>query len=110
MRIDNNTVLNDTAYSTDNVSQTTDDKTQKKQKTQGEGLSINGSELNLGEELVEEKRKKARSMAVQLIMDAFENDKKIDDDLAEKSSHVSSACSFCIDLSASAVFPPDGIF
>lgn len=87
MRIDNNTVLNDTAYSTDNVSQTTDDKTQKKQKTQGEGLSINGSELNLGEELVEEKRKKARSMAVQLIMDAFENDKKIDDDLAEKSSH-----------------------
>lgn len=26
-------------------------------------------------------------MAVQLIMDAFENDKKIDDDLAEKSSH-----------------------
>ena len=87
MRIDNNTVLNDTAYSTDNVRQTTDEKKQKAQKTQGEGLSINGSELNLGEELVEEKRKKARSMAVQIIMDAFEHDNKIDDDLAEKSSH-----------------------
>ncbi len=84
MRIDNNMVSKDTAYSTDTVKKTSDDKSQK---AQGEDVSIKGSELNLGEDLVEEKRKKARSMAVQLLMDAFENDKKIDDDLTEKSSH-----------------------
>ena len=41
-------------------------------------------------EAVEEKRKKARSMAMELMLDAYNHDKEIDDTIAESSAHAES--------------------
>ena len=80
MRIDNNSGMTSnagkapTAMQTEN--KTAADDVRKSEK--GNGLTINGNALNLGEDLVEEKRKKARSMAMGLMLDAYKNDKALD--------------------------------
>ena len=94
MRIDNNTGMTDmrnTELSADKTvgKGNTQDGAAKKASS-GNGLTINGSQLNLGEDLVEEKRKKARSMAMELMLDAYNHDKEIDDTIAESSAHAKS--------------------
>lgn len=94
MRIDNNTGMTDVINTESSADKTvgkgnTQDGAAKKASS-GNGLTINGSQLNLGEDLVEEKRKKARSMAMELMLDAYNHDKEIDDTIAESSAHAKS--------------------
>ena len=94
MRIDNNTGMTDMRNTESSADKTvgkgsTQDGEAKKASS-GNGLTINGSQLNLGEDLVEEKRKKARSMAMELLLDAYNHDKEIDDTIAESSAHAES--------------------
>ena len=94
MRIDNNTGMTDMRNTESSADKTvgkgsTQDGAAKKASS-GNGLTINGSQLNLGEDLVEEKRKKARSMAMELMLDAYNHDKEINDTIAESSAHAES--------------------
>ena len=82
MRIDNSPNIADntmgTALTTAKLAENQDNKnTGAKNSEAGNGLTINGYELNLGEDLVEEKRKKAKSMAMQLMLDVYKTDKKL---------------------------------
>ncbi len=95
MRIDNNSSMTDmknTATTTNKSAENNNNAKDSAVKTisSGNGLTINGSQLNLGEDLVEEKRKKARSMAMELMIDAYNHDKEIDDTIAESSAHAKS--------------------
>ena len=95
MRIDNNSSMTDmrnTATTTNKSAENNNNAKDSAVKTtsSGNGLTINGSQLNLGEDLVEEKRKKARSMAMELMLDAYNHDKEIDDTIAESSAHAKS--------------------
>ena len=92
MRIDNSPNIADntmgTALTTAKLAENQDNKnTGAKNSEAGNGLTINGYELNLGEDLVEEKRKKAKSMAMQLMLDVYKTDKKLDDTAEEKNAH-----------------------
>ena len=92
MRIDNSPNIADntmgTALTTAKLAENQDNKnTGAKNSETGNGLTINGYELNLGEDLVEEKRKKAKSMAMQLMLDVYKTDKKLDDTAEEKNAH-----------------------
>ena len=83
MRIDNSPNIADnttgTALTTAKPAEKQDNKnTGAKNSETGNGLTINGYELNLGEDIVEEKRKKAKSMAMQLMLDVYKTDKKLD--------------------------------
>lgn len=94
MRIDNNNnitdVKNTVAASTNKTAENNSKDGAAKSSSSGNGLTINGSQLNLGEDLVEEKRKKARSMAMELMLNAYNRDKDIDDTIAESSAHAKS--------------------
>lgn len=57
-----------------------DEKTENIRKD-GDNVVIQGSMLNLGGESIEEKKKKAQSMALKLIEQAFSGDQKIDDEI-----------------------------
>lgn len=91
MRIDNNSGMTSNTGKTASTSamqaenKTAADDARKSEK--GNGLTINGNQLNLGEDLVEEKRKKARSMAMELMLEAYKNDKALDSTAEEKSTH-----------------------
>lgn len=92
MRIDNSSNIADntrgTASTTAKSTEKQDNRNDSvKNSESGNGLTINGNELNLGEDLVEEKRKKAKSMAMQLMLDVYKNDKKLDDTAEEKNTH-----------------------
>lgn len=92
MRIDNSPNIADnttgTALTTAKPAEKQDNKnTCAKNSETGNGLTINGYELNLGEDIVEEKRKKAKSMAMQLMLDVYKTDKKLDDTAEEKNAH-----------------------
>ena len=92
MRIDNSPNIADnttgTALTTAKPAEKQDNKnTGAKNSETGNGLTINGYELNLGEDIVEEKRKKAKSMAMQLMLDVYKTDKKLDDTAEEKNAH-----------------------
>ncbi len=63
----------------------TEDKSKK-----GKGLrngSINAADLNLGTDPVEEKRKKAREMAMELVKDVFARECEFDDSLVSRDKH-----------------------
>lgn len=94
MRIDNNNnitdVKNTAAASTNKTAENNSKDGAAKSASSGNGLTINGSQLNLGEDLVEEKRKKARSMAMELMLNAYNRDKDMDDTIAESSAHAKS--------------------
>lgn len=88
MRIDNSSNIADNTRGTASTSAKQESKNDSvKNSESGNGLTINGNELNLGEDLVEEKRKKAKSMAMQLMLDVYKNDKKLDDTAEEKNTH-----------------------
>lgn len=93
MRIDNNSnIADDTRGAVSSTASKTSGKQEAKNdssKTAGNsnGLTINGSRLNLGDDLVEEKRKKAKSLAMELMLDVYNSDKKLDDTAKEKSAH-----------------------
>lgn len=92
MRIDNNSnVANNTSGMTSTGSVSEKNKTTKNDETKnsetGSGLTINGNQLNLGDDLIEEKRKKAKSMAMNLMLSVYRNDQKMDDMALEKSAH-----------------------
>ena len=92
MRIDNSPNIADnttgTALTTAKPAEKQDNKnTGAKNSETGNGLTINGYELNLGEDIVEEKRKKAKSMAMQLMLDVYKTDKKLDDTAEEKNAY-----------------------
>ena len=93
MRIDNNSNIAD---NTRGAVSSMASKSTEKQDTKadggtttetGNGLTINGNQLNLGEDLVEEKRKKAKSLAMEIMLDVYNSDKKLDDTAEEKSAH-----------------------
>lgn len=93
MKINNNSNIMDKTGAVNQAASSADNKDVKDDSTKntesGNGLTINGNQLNLGEDLVEEKRKKARSMAMELMLDVYKNDKKLDDSALEKSEHAS---------------------
>lgn len=64
-----------------------DKKTEKADKG-SRGLILDAGNLNLGTESIEEKRKKAQRMALGIVSDAFDGDKKIDEDLDERRRYV----------------------
>lgn len=88
MRVDNNS---DMVNTTGGMTSSTENKTSKddnaKKSDTGNGITINGNQLNLGDDLVEEKRKKAKNMAMNLLLNVYNNDKKLDDTAAEKDEH-----------------------
>lgn len=53
-------------------------------KESGNGLVMSAAKLNLGNESIEEKRRKAQRMALDIVSEAFDGDKKIDADLDER--------------------------
>lgn len=59
-------------------------------KSKGDGVTIKGSELNLAEDPVEAKRKKAQNLALQLIMEAFKKDATMDQEQKNISDHAKS--------------------
>lgn len=91
MRIDNNSgMTSNTGKTASTAAMQAENKTaadDARKSEKGNGLTINGNQLNLGEDLVEEKRKKARSMAMELMLEAYKNDKALDSTAEEKSTH-----------------------
>ena len=81
----NNINLNNTAkYS----SEETNAKKTGNEPSEGKSLVVKAGNLNLGTETIEEKRKKAQQMALGIVSDAFEGDKKIDEDLDARRQHI----------------------
>jgi len=56
--------------------------------SEGNGLVVKAVNLNLGTETIEEKRRKAQQMALGIVADAFEDDRKIDEDLDARRQHI----------------------
>lgn len=56
-------------------------KNDKNETSTNSGMTINGSELNLGNESIEEKKKKAQKMAMELMENAFKCDNDIDKEI-----------------------------
>lgn len=56
-------------------------KNDKNETSTNSGMTINGSELNLGNESIEEKKKKAQKMAMELMENAFKRDNDIDKEI-----------------------------
>lgn len=91
MRIENNvsgTDLTKTNAAAENRAEDTGKDAVKKSK--GDGVTIKGNELNLGEDPVEAKRKKAQNLALQLIMEAFKKDASMDQEQRNISEHAKS--------------------
>ena len=60
-----------------------------KEKNQGENAgNVYGGNLNLGNSTIEQKKKQAQSMALQLMENVFERDSKMDADEVERTKHV----------------------
>lgn len=91
MKIDNNTTMS--AASVEQAKTSAGSKAEagetkeKAASASGSGITVKASELNLGEDLVEEKRKKAQSAALKLMMDAFGKDAKMDKEQVDRSEH-----------------------
>lgn len=64
------------------------DKKTEKANQGSRGLVLDAGNLNLGTESIEEKRKKAQRMALGIVSDAFDGDKKIDKDLDERRQRI----------------------
>ncbi|MBE5949065.1 MAG: hypothetical protein E7261_08570 [Lachnospiraceae bacterium] len=81
----NNINLNNTTkYSSEETSA----KKMGNEPSEGKSLVVKAGNLNLGTETIEEKRKKAQQMALGIVSDAFEGDRKIDEDLDARRQHI----------------------
>jgi len=54
-----------------------------KEKSSDSGMTIQAGELHLGNETIEEKRKKAQRLAMDLVSDAFNRDRKIEQEIQD---------------------------
>lgn len=66
----------------------TNEKGEQEQAKQIKNGSVNANTLNLPQDKVMQKRMEARKKAMKIVIDQYERDKKIDDDLVERQEHI----------------------
>lgn len=84
MKIEENTMSVSKLYLNAEKTEKVNEKDAKNKKVN----NIQASNLNLADDSIAKKRKQAQKMAMSLMSDVFENEKKIDDDLQERQKHI----------------------
>ncbi len=89
MKIDQqtNNLVSNSVKSDLTETQTENKNNEKKEKEKD--ITIFAGDLNINKDPIAKKRKEAQEKALKIIGDAFDNDKKIDDDLKERENHIS---------------------
>ncbi len=84
MKVNNTSIfMGDGVFGTSNTSERSNNNPSK-----SSGISINGSSFAMQNDPIAAKREEARKKAMKIIGDAFDNDRKIDEDLDARSEHI----------------------